>query len=191
MILGSGAGVALFQDLGRIRWAEDAIEYLVEREVLSNSNIAFNPHGMVTRQEFTVLIVRAFELDMEVPPDEFGDITQNWSYGYVAAAVAAGIVTGFDDENFGPMFNIRRQEMAVILYRAMRYSGIEREHLPIDREFVDSDLIGYWAVDAVNALASLGVIAGAPAADRFVLAPNANASRAEAAVMIYRVLRLM
>ena len=86
--------------------------------------------------------------------------------------------------------NITRQDAAVILYNALKISKPElAQNNEIERLlFNDSDDISSYAIHSVSVLNKLGVLNGD---DNGCMKPLANTSRAEAAVMINKVLSLI
>lgn len=119
----------------------------------------------------------------------YKDVATHWSYlqGWLSAAENAGIVVPQEspDGSFHPDTAITRQDIAVMVVRAM---GQESEALADDGSslaFRDSDQIsvhiGFIAV-AVEA----GIITGY---EDGTIRPEATATRAEAVVMVQRMLR--
>ena len=81
-----------------------------------------------------------------------------------------------------PEATIALQDAAVMLYRALQYKG---NTLAVGELTVtDGSSIAEYARDAVSALSAVGVINGM---DDGSFAPDGITSRAQAAVMIYRV----
>ncbi|MFZ5591382.1 MAG: S-layer homology domain-containing protein, partial [Bacillota bacterium] len=106
----------------------------------------------------------------------------------VAAAVNAGLVKGVGGNRFAPNEYITREQMAVMLSRAMQYAGIAPVLQSADASsklaiFKDKQAISAWATDGAAAMVSEGIIKGRTA-DGF--APQGLTTRAEAAVMLYR-----
>lgn len=96
----------------------------------------------------------------------------------------ANITTGYSDGTFRPNQNITRAQFAVMLYRYLkldesRYSGVS---LP----FADLNSIPEYAIPAVKALYSEGVITGSEKNGRLYFNPDSSLTRAQAAAMIGR-----
>ena len=109
---------------------------------------------------------------------EFSDANGDWYTPYIAAAAQNGLVTGREDGTFGVGDNITRQDMAVIIFRALGSNASEIH------EFTDSADISGYAVEAVSALYNMGIISGYTDGS---FGPKDNATRAEAAKMLYGV----
>ncbi|WP_332650900.1 S-layer homology domain-containing protein [Lysinibacillus sp. 54212] len=165
-------------------WAYNQMNYLIEEGIMHGyEGGKYKPDGQVTRAEFTAFLDRS--LGLETPADiSFPDVkSTHWYYGSVARAVHSGLVKGDEKGYFNPNNNISRQEMASMLKRTLEYLNIEGKDMTF--VFTDSDSIAKWATDDVNYVLSVGIMAGQPN-NKF--APLANATRAEAAAVLYRVL---
>lgn len=171
-----------FEDIDEVSWAADAIDYLRSNQVISGKGEnSFAPFDYVTRAEFTKMAVLLFGGDENVSEREFYDVkAEDWYYAYVKAGVGAGFVLGFGDGSFRPDDNITRQDMAVILMRAARAPLAEG----ITEKFEDDGMIADYASEAVRELKAAGVIAGD---ENNCFHPNSCATRAETAVMLYRM----
>ena len=115
---------------------------------------------------------------------KFTDTGDYWAADYVDFLYNANITTGYSDGTFRPNQNITRAQFAVMLYRYLkldesRYSGVS---LP----FADLDNIPEYAIPAVKALYTEGVISGAEKNGRLYFNPNNALTRAQAAAMIGR-----
>ncbi|SFA74416.1 endo-1,4-beta-xylanase [Cohnella sp. OV330] len=193
-----------FADERLAAWATDSILALSARGVVygvngpdrsSGSNgatdVYFAPNREVTRAEFAQMLVRALDLK---PGDAsaglpFADIKADaWYASAAAAAYQAGIVQGKGDGTFGGLDRISRQEMAVMTYRALAAAGADLgaagENAPA---FADDLAIAGYAREAVTALRAAGIVGGMPDGS-FV--PNGTANRAQAAVLVDRLLQM-
>ena len=166
-------------------WAKSSVDTLVNKGVLQGKEVdKFYPDDFVTREEFVTMIVKAFDLKSE-GTSEFNDVSQDrWSYSYVSVANALGIVMG-NNNMFMPSKNITRQDMAVIIYRTLQYQGFEPVRGNVDVLFSDYDKISDYAKNSVTMLYYSNLISG----DGENFNPHSNATRAEAAQMIYNVLK--
>ena len=114
----------------------------------------------------------------------FYDVPNNhWCCGYIEAAFKNNIINGAGARYFSPDAPITREDIAVILYRSSALLGFEQTQNQ-QSDFVDADSISGYAVDAVSMLSGLGVINGT---GNGAFEPKRNATRAEAAKMIYEI----
>lgn len=172
-----------FNDTENVAWALDAINTFAQKGIISGTGGGkFEPDRYVTRAEFVKMLVSAFGyLDGDAKCD-FADVAEgDWSYPYIASAHALGITGGIGGGMFGPDIYVTRQEVAVFAHRAA-----VRSYLPVtDKQgeaFADDAEIAEWAKRSVGLMRGAGVVSGT--GDN-MFSPNANATRAEAAKIIY------
>ncbi|WKL00979.1 S-layer homology domain-containing protein [Paenibacillus amylolyticus] len=170
-------------------WAKDAISALGSRGIVKGvGDGEFNPNGQVTRAEFITMLMNMFELSDESATTSFNDVKQGeWYHGHIATAQKLGIVNGKPNGRFGVHENITREDMAVMVYKAIQMKQLALASGEATA-FKDEANIASYAKQAVEVIQGAGIINGV-GNDEF--APKKNASRAEAAVMIYNVLGLM
>ena len=175
--------VQTFNDVSSSYWAYDAVEYLAKNKIISgNGNGAFEPERKISREEFVKLLAQALELEYKSEPIAFSDVSLGaWYEKYIVAAVREGIINGITDTKFGIGQNVTRQDLAVMLYRAGKFLPEENYN-----SFGDDDKISDYAKDAVYTLRAYGIINGKTNSE---FAPSEPASRAEAAMMIYRMIK--
>ena len=121
-----------------------------------------------------------------VVDSNFSDVSpSDYFYQGVGIAKELGLVNGIGNNVFNPRSEITRQEMFVLLARAMRYAGILNISGSIGNltSFTDRYDISSYAVNDIAALYLDGMIAGV----NNQILPHAYANRAEAAVLIYRM----
>ncbi|MGN7382620.1 S-layer homology domain-containing protein [Paenibacillus sp. SAFN-117] len=165
-------------------WSESYIKRAAEKGIVSGyPDGTFKPHHPVTRSEFTVMLAGALKLKGEGAALMFTDNEQigAWSKQAVAQAVQAGIVEGYEDGSFRPNAQIIRAELAAMIARALKM----QTNSSATTGFADNEAIPQWAKGAVEAIRKLGIVDGR-GGNRFV--PNDTATRAEAAVMLLRML---
>ncbi|WFR65675.1 S-layer homology domain-containing protein [Paenibacillus amylolyticus] len=171
-------------------WAKDAISGLGARGIVKGiGDGEFNPKGQVTRAEFITMLMNMLALSDERASTSFSDVKQGeWYHGNIATAHKLGIVNGKPDGTFGVHENITREDMAVMVYKAIQMKQLALPSSEATTAFKDEASIANYAKQAVEAIRRAGIINGV-GNDEF--APKKNASRAEAAVMIYKLLGLM
>lgn len=180
-----GVNLLNFDDLDSVQWAKDAIEELADRGIVSGkSERMFYPSDLITREEFVKIVVCAFDLQNDAATADFDDLDKNaWSYPYVASGVAAGLIQGIDENNFGTGRYITRQDIAAIIYRYMQSQDMQTaENSSL---FADDEYISDYAREAVYALKSEGILSGT---GKNYFEPKRNATRAEAAKIIATIL---
>lgn len=177
----------IFEDMASgYSWASDAIGTLYAKGIIQGtSDTTFNPSGNVTRADFVLLLVRALGLKAEAD-SSFADVGEE-DYYYEALGIAKklGIITGIDSGSFNPKGDISRQDMMVIVARALKAAKkLDTEGSANDLSgFTDASDIAAYAQSSVAALVKEGIVQG----DGKAINPTGTATRAEAAVVIYRI----
>lgn len=177
-----------FVDMSGFDWAHEAVEYLFEKDIVSGkADRCFAPNDKVTREEFVKMIVGAFDIELSDKGTGLKDIDENeWYVPYVNAVCDCGIVQGHSDGNFGVGEYITREDVAVILYRTANVKNIQLE-VKVGDKFKDIDEISEYAQNPVGVLRYNKIINGV---GESIFGPKLNTTRAEAAVMIYKLLNI-
>lgn len=176
-----------FTDLDSVSWALTAINNLYVNGVINGKEAnKFYPNDSVTRAEFAKMLVLTFDIDkVAVSSATFTDVPlSSWASEYVEAAYNSGIIAGFDDGSFDPNAEITRQDMAVMVYRAMTAAGYTVEDKTEAVTFTDDDIIASYSKEAVSSLQRAKVIDGLGDGS---FGPLNTSTRAQACQIIYNV----
>ena len=195
-------------------WAQKEVETAVASGWVDGySDGSFKPEKSITRAEFTKMLLDAIHLtpDSELvawmkvhaqTEDIWGnptaytpklyDMSGHWltSQGWLDAALYSGMVVpdDYNGKNFRPEKAIARYEIALMTDRALGlvYSASQ----PVEGElpFTDKEEILDWMKGYVNESVKAGVLKGYPDGS---FQPNKTSTRAEAVVMIQRMLEEM
>ncbi|WP_239634027.1 DUF4073 domain-containing protein [Paenibacillus sp. H1-7] len=166
-------------------WADSFVARAVEFGIANGYDArTFAPDAQVTRAQFITMLMRTLKVDSGATPRfTDADTIEAWAASAVAAAAERGIVVGFPDGTFRPNAIITRAEMTTLLVRA---AGLETSG-GTEPAFADAADVPTWARDAVTAAEGIGLVQGREG-DRFE--PSATATRAEAVVLLLRMLDL-
>jgi len=157
-------------------WAQSQIENLTAQNIIGGyPNGTFKPDQTITRAEFTVVLVKAFDLQANNGKD-FTDTADHWAKSYIATASTCGIVSGYGNGSFGPNDLITREQMAVMVVNAAKLDTVAT-----GKVFSDENVISDWAKSSVNTASSHKIISGYPDNS---FQPQFSATRAEAMVVI-------
>jgi lactocepin len=177
-----------FKDI-KTHWAKDEIEVLASREVVKGKTNDVFAHGeSVTRAQFAVLVARALNLPTDGYKGTFKDVPANltWAALEIEAANRAGIISGMGNGKFAPNEKITREQMAAMVIRAIEYKDASvLDGVKAPASFKDSGKVSNFAKDYVSQAAALKLVNGY--ADQ-TFAPKANTTRAQSAVILYRLL---
>ena len=111
----------------------------------------------------------------------FTDVpADRWSYPYIKQLYDAGVVSGTSATTFDPAAEISRQDMAVMLYNYAQQAGVQLKQTTAT-PFTDESSIAAYALPAVQALHSAGVISGMPDGS---FQPQATTTREQACVVL-------
>ena len=161
-------------------WAKDSIMKMINAGVISGyPDGTFKPDKAVTRAEFTVMIVKALNLETRAGKT-FTDTASHWAKESIATAAAHGIISGYDSNTFGPDDLITREQAAVIIALAAKLEAASNE-----LNFTDSKAISPWAKPGVTAAVKAGFITGYPDNS---FRPQGNTTRAEAVSLILKAI---
>ncbi len=176
-----------FRDMEDYTWAKEATLALYQSGVVNGvGDDNFAPDRAVTREEFLKLIVNGFGISTALDKDvSFGDVYKSqWYYPFVKAGVNGGIINGMDGNIFGIGQKISRQDMVVMLYRAISMKK-DLSDFNASSTFDDYGEISEYAKKAV-AFAEANAIVNGMGDGNFH--PEDSATRAEAAVILYRAM---
>lgn len=187
--VGPAAGYSYFTDTLK-HWASKDITELASKLIIdSRSGTKFEPDKNITRAEFAVFIAKGLGLTPDASnARRFSDVASGSAVaGYIGAAAKAGIINGTPDGTFKPGSPITREQMALMMVRAMEYAGhdtsLGTSAAQVLGRFKDSSKI--QSKETVAKAVKAGIIQGVNA---YTFQPKGNASRAQAAVMVKRVL---
>ena len=183
------ASAPAFSDVSASYWGYDAISSLSGQGIVSGyPDGTFKPDATITRAEFATMLVKALGLNTTGTTGQFTDVTaDSWCYGSVNAAVYAGLVSGMGDHLFAPNALITREQMAVMVAKALGSKAPATDGTELNA-FSDSSAVSSWAVTGMEEAVKAGIVSGMTAD---TLAPKANATRAQAAAMIYKLLSVL
>jgi len=180
-----------FDDISEVSWANEAINALTAAKVINGrENGRFAPYENITRAEFSKICALALKIESKNDADiPFKDVKKShWAYEYIKSLYQNGFIQGVSPDSFNPEAEITRQDIATILFRAVSMSGYEFMLESADADFKDNDKISSYALPAVGMLSKKGVILGF---DDNTFKPENNANRAETAVVIHRLLKML
>lgn len=181
-----GEDTVRFIDVGKdLAWAEEAIYSLAASGIIKGSGESrFEPYRSITRAELVSLLVRAKGLKDEKRGAVFADVGQNdWFYKDVNTAYANNMVKGYPDRTFRGNREVNRAEAAVML-ESLVPEGFKKKERTAFRDEKD---IPFWARDKAYRLQECGILSGYPDG---TFRGDRSLTRAEAAVIIYRLLKL-
>ena len=168
---------AAFSDVPEGAWYAEAVNWCRERGI-ANDATAFQPETVMTRAMVATALYRAAgSPDVSANAREFTDVSGNAA---VAWAAETGVVNGYDDGTFKPDNPVTRQQFAAMLWRSAGSPAADA-----GTDYADENAISAYAKTAVDWARDVGVILGK---DGNLFDPHGGATRAQAAVILYRYL---
>ncbi|MDM5192295.1 S-layer homology domain-containing protein [Bacillus hominis] len=168
-----------FPDVPAKFWAEDSINYLVEKGAVKGTDTGlFEPGKEITRAEAATMMAQILNLPIEEnAKPSYPDAQEGWAVKYIAAVEKAGVVKGKDNGKFDPNGKIDRVSMASMLVEAYKLdtkvTGTPETKFP--------DLEKTWGKAKANILVELGISAGTTPT---TWEPEKTVTKAEAAQFI-------
>ncbi|MBB6735277.1 S-layer homology domain-containing protein [Cohnella zeiphila] len=185
-----GAAIGGSQALSDIagHWAEAAILRAAALGIVQGgADGRFMPNRPVTRAEFAVMLARALHPEAGAGAGSgrvFRDSSAipSWGKEDVAAAAGAGWIGGYADGRFRPAQPITRAELAAMAVRSSGGRPAGTEKLAV---YADADRIAAWARPSVAIATVRKLLSGRSGG---VFAPDGATTRAEAAVVLLRMI---
>jgi hypothetical protein len=181
----------LFDDIAG-HWAAQDIEHMSSKLLLNGvTESSFHPDDPITRVQFIAMLVRGLGLSGSTSEQSgFADVEKSaWYSSDVAAAAAAGLITGYEDHTLRPNQRVTRSEMVSMLHRALLFVDPNFADVSASgalSSFNDRQDIPAWAADSAAALVQKGIVNGKQPG---FFAGEDTATRAEAAVTVNRALK--
>jgi len=175
-----------FKDVPSSYYAHTEITDLVNRGVIKGfADNTYKPTKQVTRAEFAAFVARS--LDLPSAHSNFKDVPKSAAlYDGVSRAYKVGIIKGFADGTFKPSVAVNRQDMAVMIDRAMQLKGSYTKRKALN--FSDSSKVGAYAKQSIERLYNYNVM-GAYKGSTF--SPTTIGTRAETARYLFNMLKVL
>ncbi|MFD2114272.1 LamG-like jellyroll fold domain-containing protein [Paenibacillus yanchengensis] len=175
-----------FSDTASVSWAEKSISILASRGIINGTTeTTFSPEDNITRADFLKLLVDTLGLQGD-SNGNFADISKGAHYyEQIAIAKSLGLAQGVGENKFKPNTEISRQEMMVLVSRALKAANKEVEQgIAQDlASFADGAAVAAYAIDSVSALVKEGIIIGTGKN----IDPKGYTTRAQTAVVLYKL----
>ncbi|MEL6938914.1 MAG: S-layer homology domain-containing protein [Cyanobacteria bacterium J06598_1] len=179
---------ASFTDLSSRHWAADYIEPLVQQGWLSGfRDGSFRPDSPMTRAEFAVLLVGAFNPPPQRPAVSFRDVPESfWGAAVIQQAYRAEFISGFPDLTFDPNFPLTKLQALLALVSGLKLQDASPPKQTSLSVYKDAGAVPNYAKDAIASATQLALVFNHPITTE--LRPNRTATRAEVSAMVYQAL---
>ncbi|QLG39806.1 glycosyl hydrolase 53 family protein [Paenibacillus sp. E222] len=180
-------------DLQSYSWAIKEVQNLYGKGIISGmTDTRFSPQGELTRAQFLQMIMKGIgesrlpDTSTSAPMDVKND---QWYSDSVRLGLEMGIVQGRADGSFAANERITREDMAVMLNRAIQImkqnTSAAVDSTPNNTAFNDNADIAEYAKQAVAAMQEQGLLKGRADGS---FAPKLHANRAQGAVAVARMM---
>ena len=183
------ANKKIFNDVKASDWYASAVDFVSSHELFQGVGDGnFAPKAPMTRAMLVTVLYRLEDEPAVSGTVSFNDVpADSWYAKAVAWAAKEGIVMG-NGSGFAPNDNITREQIATILYRYAQYLGIDVSAKGSVSRFSDGSKVSGWAADAIAWAVEAGLFQGD---DSNCLNPGSNATRAEVATLMQRLVKLI
>lgn len=173
-----------YQDVEYGSWFYSSVADVSKKGIMTGyADGNFGPMNYLTRGELATIIYRIHEKPETIYRPEFPDVTDGKFYSVpVTWAHSYGVITGYEDGNFGPENNISREELATMLYRYAQKLGYDVSEAGDISVFPDAGKVSKFAKNAMIWANGAGIITG----DSGMLNPQGTVNRAVGATMLSR-----
>lgn len=172
-------------------WYESAVRYATDHNLMNGTGThSFEPESSMTRAMLVTVLWR-YAGEPRRGSNRFSDVPSGeWYTQAVAWAAANGVVNGVGNGKFDPNGSVSREQMATILFRYAKKTGINTESRADLSAFPDAGAVDRYASDAMQWAVSEGIIGGSREADGADwLKPLGDATRAQVAAILMRFIQ--
>lgn len=170
-----------YTDIPDGNWSVSTVNVAADYDLMQGmGDGTFGFGRTITKAEFITALNRMFGWELITPgTSSFPDVKNNqWFYSYIETALNHDVID--KTQTFNPANPITREEMAVMLVRALGYKTLAQSVSSFRQPFTDvSDNTGY-----ITIASDIGMTEGTSAA---TFAPKMTAKREEAAAMLVRI----
>jgi hypothetical protein len=183
-----------FSDVPAGFWAASDIVTLYNEGIFGGyPDGAFRPNSSITRAEIAVLLARAlgFEPDAYAAERVYDDVPANhWAFAEIAFVTGQGLMGGYGNGTFRPDAPITREELVKVLALLLRLNSpdalLPEDPQEVLSKFLDRGKISDWAESYVALAVQRQIVTGMK---EDLFEPDANATRAQTARLLYRLLK--
>ena len=175
------ASVIVPSDVAAGIWYYDAVEYTLERGLLSGTEAdRFSPDGAVTRAQLAQILWRMGG-SQSAAGAGYSDVASDaWYQAAVSWCTQTGLMSGTGG-GFSPEGALTREQLALVLQQYARYAGADVPAGGSLSGFTDGGSASSWARDALGWAVDSGLFSGYEDGS---LRPGSGITRAELAVVL-------
>lgn len=174
-----------FTDVSKSDWFYEDVKYVRENNLMNGTgSTEFSPNGLTTRGMIVTVLWR-LEGEPDVGESAFEDVKRDAYYcKAVSWASENKIVTGYDDNHFGPDDAATREQIAAIMHRYAAYKNYALSRQALPDSYTDKNQISAYAVESFEWAYANGIITGT--SDE-TLTPKDYVKRCQVAAILKRL----
>lgn len=182
-----GEVTAKYDDVKTNDWYAEAVAFVYKQGMMNGlSDKRFAPGEKTTRAMLVTMLYRLEKDAGGSAATKFSDVPAGqWFSDAVNWSASVGVVNGIENGKFAPNDNISREQLAAILYRYAQLKGYDVSVKGDLSKFNDNGSVAAWAKEPMQWAVGSGLINGK---GEVSLEPGSNATRAEVATMLMRLL---
>lgn len=190
-VVNSGGDVATgadgFMDVNSGDWYYDSVKFVYERDIMKGLNsFTFGPGDELARAQFATILYRLAGSPAVSFENVFPDVTDgNFYTAPIIWAYKNGVISGYENGNFGTADKINREQLATMMYRYAKMCNLDVSQTTDINSFPDASIVTAYAREAMSWAVGSGMIKG----DQGNLNPHGDANRAETATIIMRYMQ--
>lgn len=172
-------------DVNKDYWAQPEIASVVSDSIMSLTNGNFRPEGRITRADFVSALLKVLgNENLEVKTKlKYSDVPSSYyAYDAIARSDQLGLVYGYPNGKFEPNHAMLRDEAQSVISHITIEGSIDENILS---KYSDASKVPSWANHIYAKTLSYGIYVNHPNENE--LRPEDELTRAEAAVLLYRL----
>ena len=181
--------LSVFADLSD--WAVEFVEPAIEENLVPEP-LRTKYQDNITRYEYVLIALKVLEqnnINVDITePNPFTDVSGHVYETEIIKAYNAKIVGGYEDNTFRPDQEIKREEVAALVYNLVKAINPNTE-LPESKSlFSDNDQISHWAIPYVEFNYVKEIISGTGKINGLdTINPLGKTTREQAITLLYKV----
>jgi len=196
--LSAPAFAASYKDISN-HWAKTYLETLSDKGVLNGfTDGTMRPDKNISACEALIILSRLYTVsaaqkamiaeDYEAEIKSVVPASYSWAYENLEICRAAGVISKDELKALDLSSELKKENLAVFLIRAMRYTAQAEKLTANDLTFTDASKVSASCIGSVAELAKLGILSGD---EKKNVTPQSSVTRAVVAAMVVRALDVL
>jgi hypothetical protein len=159
--LPDGSVLCDYSDVSVNSWYFSSVEFVTQSGLMNGTGDVFSPNTYLSRAMVATILWRISGSPKAAYTERFSDVPPNqWYSDAVVWAESVGVVNGYGSGIFGANDAATREQLAAMLFRYAKFSGLPANETGDLSVFYDRDKISSYAYDAISWAVGVGIING-------------------------------